>query len=76
MIVGGAVQGGDIFGTLPQFALAGPNDAGSNGRWIPTTAIDQYGATLAQWFGVSAANFPAIFPNLVNFPTQTLGFLG
>ena len=76
MIVGGAVQGGDIFGTLPQFALAGPNDAGSNGRWIPTTAIDRYGATLAKWFGVTAANFPAIFPNLANFPTQTLGFLG
>jgi uncharacterized protein (DUF1501 family) len=75
MILGGAVQGGDIYGTLPVFALAGPNDAGSNGRWIPTTSIDQYGATLAEWFGVSAANLPPIFPNLANFPTQTLPFL-
>ena len=76
MIAGGAVQGGDIYGVLPRFVLGGPDDAGSNGRWIPTTAIDQYGATLAKWFGVPAASFPAIFPNLVNFPVQTLSFLG
>lgn len=74
-IMGGAVQGGDIYGTLPVFALGGPNDAGSNGRWIPTTSIDQYGATLAQWFGVTAANLPSIFPNLANFTNQNLGFV-
>jgi uncharacterized protein (DUF1501 family) len=75
MILGGAVKGGDIYGTLPVFVLAGPNDAGNNGRWIPTTSIDQYGATLAQWFGVSAANLSPIFPNLGNFATQNLGFI-
>lgn len=75
MIVGGAVKGSDIYGTLPVFTPGGPNDAGSNGRWIPTTSTDQYGATLAQWFGVSAANLPAIFPNLANFTTQKLGFI-
>jgi uncharacterized protein (DUF1501 family) len=76
MVLGGAVKGGDIYGTLPAFALGGPNDAGNNGRWIPTTSIDQYGATLAQWFGVSAANLAPIFPNLANFSTTKLGFLG
>jgi len=75
MIVGGAVKGGDIYGTLPVFTLGGPNDAGSNGRWIPSTSTDQYGATLAQWFGVSAANLPPIFPNLGNFSTKNLGFI-
>jgi uncharacterized protein (DUF1501 family) len=40
------------------------------------TPIDQYGATLAKWFGVPAGDFAAIFPNLANFPTQTLTFLG
>jgi uncharacterized protein (DUF1501 family) len=75
MILGGAVKGGDIYGTLPVFALAGPNDAGSNGRWIPTTSIDQYGATLAQWFGVSATNLSPIFPNLGNFTTKNIGFV-
>ena len=76
MMMGGAVAGGDIYGTLPVFTPGGPSDVGTNGRWIPTTAIDQYGATLANWFGVPSADFAAIFPNLANFPTQTLSFLG
>jgi len=76
LIVGGAVQGGDIFGQFPTLALGGPNDAGNNGRWIPTTSVDQYGATLASWFGVQPTELPAIFPNLANFTVPTLGFMG
>jgi uncharacterized protein (DUF1501 family) len=76
MMMGGTVLGGDIYGTLPTFTPGGPDYSGSNGRWIPTTSIDQYGATLATWFGVRAADLPAIFPNLANFTTQKLGFLG
>jgi uncharacterized protein (DUF1501 family) len=76
MIMGGAVLGGDIYGKLPTFALGTGDDSGSNGRWIPTTSIDQYGATLATWFGVQASDLPAIFPNLANFTTTKLGFLG
>jgi len=76
MMMGGAVLGADIYGTLPTFALGGPDDSGGNGRWIPTTSIDQYGATLASWFGVQASDLPAIFPNLSNFTTTKLGFLG
>jgi len=76
LILGGAVQGNALYGTFPTLALGGPNDADQNGRWIPTTALDQYAATLATWFGVSAANLPSIFPNLTNFTTSNLGFLG
>jgi len=75
LIMGGAVKGGDFYGTWPTLALGGPDDATGQGRWIPTTSLDQYGATLAQWFGVAPANLPAIFPNLNNFTTKTLGFL-
>jgi uncharacterized protein (DUF1501 family) len=75
-IMGGAVHGGDIYGQFPTFALGGPDDAGSNGRWIPTTSVDQYGATLAKWFGVADADLPSIFPNLPNFTTPTLAFVG
>ena len=53
-----------------------PDDAGSRGSWIPTTGLDQYGATLASWFGVGAGDLATVFPNLVNFATKTLGFVG
>jgi uncharacterized protein (DUF1501 family) len=76
IIMGGAVAGGDVYGQFPQLALGGPNDAGSNGRWIPTTSVDQYGGTLAQWFGVPTANLPSIFPNIGSFSAPTLTFLG
>lgn len=76
LILGGAVRGNTIYGTFPTLVLGGPDDADQNGRWIPTTALDQYAATLATWFGVSAANLPAIFPNLANFQTSNLGFMG
>ena len=75
-ILGGAVKGNAIYGTFPTLALGGPDDADQNGRWIPTTALDQYAATLAAWFGVSAGNLPSIFPNLANFGTANLGFMG
>lgn len=76
LILGGAVHGGDFYGTFPTLALGGPDDAGSEGRWIPTTSLDQYGATLANWFGVPTADLPSVFPNLPNFTQQTLNFMG
>jgi uncharacterized protein (DUF1501 family) len=76
LILGGAVQGGDVYGQFPELVPGSPNDVGTNGRWIPTTSVDQYGATLATWFGVAAADLPYIFPNLPNFATPTLNFMG
>ena len=76
LVMGGAVQGGDIYGTFPKFQLGGPDDADTRGRWIPTLAIDQYGATLCSWFGIDTADLPKVFPNLANFGSQKLTFLG
>lgn len=68
--------GGDLYGTFPTQVPGGPDDATSDGQWIPTTSEDQYAATLAAWFGVPPASLPAVFPNIANFATANLGFLG
>lgn len=76
VMVGGAVRGGDLYGTFPTLALGGPDDTGSRGALIPTTSLDQFGATIARWFGVDEAAMPTVFPNLANFATTDLGFMG
>jgi len=74
IVVGGAVKGGNIYGTFPTLALGGPNDASSNGRWIPSTSSAQYAATLAQWFGLPASDLPYVLPYIGNFSSNNLGF--
>ena len=76
IVMGGAVKGGSIYGQFPQLILGGPNDAEKEGRWIPTTSVEQYGATLARWFGADAASLAAVFPNLGAFAPADLGLLG
>jgi uncharacterized protein (DUF1501 family) len=75
LIMGGAVSGGDIYGQVPLLELGGPQDTG-RGRWIPTSSVDEYAATLATWFGVSATNLPIVLPNIGRFATSNLGFMG
>jgi len=75
-VLGGAVQGGQIYGKFPTFELGGPDDTDVRGRWIPSTSIDQYGATLCSWFGIPSSALATVFPNLANFATSNLGFLG
>jgi uncharacterized protein (DUF1501 family) len=84
LVMGGAVIGKDFYGVVgpngsvfPDHTLgaANPLDTDGRGRFIPTCAVDQYAATLAQWFGVSLANANAIFPNLTKFTTPNLGFM-
>ena len=76
LVLGGAVKGGDLYGTFPTMALGGPDDSSTRGAMIPTTSVDQYGGTMAKWFGVSAAAMPQVFPNIANFAVPDLGFLG
>jgi len=75
IVMGGAVKGGQLYGTFPTLTLNGPDDSGTNGRWVPSTGSVQYAATLASWFGVSAAQIPTIFPNIGSFATANLGFV-
>lgn len=85
-VMGDSVKGGDfyfqpIIGGYPNLALGGPNDTDDNssgtarGRWIPTTGVDQYAATLATWFGVPSSSLPTVFPNIGNFGSSDIGFM-
>jgi uncharacterized protein (DUF1501 family) len=76
LVLGGAVKGQQTYGTFPTLQLGGPDDFTSQGRWVPTTAVDQYAATLATWFGVSAADLPTVLPYVGRYATANLGFLG
>ena len=74
-IMGGAVRGGDFYGRFPTLALGGPDDTDTRGRWIPTTSVEQYAATLAAWYGLPASDIPLVFPLIGRFPSANLGFM-
>lgn len=80
LIVGGAVQGHTLYGTYPNLTPGGPDDTDGGtsprGRWIPTTSVEQYAATLATWYGLSSVDLTAVFPLIGRFPSSNLGFLG
>ena len=73
-IVGGAVNGTELYGKMPTLTVNGPDDT-TQGRWIPTTSVDEYAATLATWFGVSPTDLPTVLPNIGRFAKPNLGFL-
>ena len=80
-VLGGAVRGGRVFGTFPTYSVKNANnnqfdgsaDQLANGSLLPTTSLDQYGYTLAQWFG--ASNAGSVFANVGNFGSGNLGFV-
>jgi uncharacterized protein (DUF1501 family) len=85
LVMGGAVKGGDLYGNFPVLGTkntnnnnfdSSPNQLG-NGALLPETAVDQLGATLGRWFGLSDPQLLDIFPNLANFDAakRNLGFM-
>lgn len=87
LVVGGGLTAADFYGVntqngtpFPSLVFNAIDDAdsgsGARGRWIPTTSVEQYAATLARWYGVPDANLGAVFPKLSNFPNTNLGFMG
>ncbi len=81
-VMGGAVQGGDIYGTYPEdLSLDSPDELGWGGGVIlPTTSCDEYFAELALWLGVSPSELYTVLPNIGNFyspsaSTPPIGFM-
>jgi uncharacterized protein (DUF1501 family) len=82
-VMGGAVRGGDLYGSFPVYGAKNANnnnfdsslDQLGNGSLLPTTSVDQLGATLARWFGLSDSQLLDVFPNLQNFTQRDLGFM-
>jgi uncharacterized protein (DUF1501 family) len=84
-VMGGAVRGGDLYGNFPVLGAknannnnfdSSPNQIG-NGALLPETSVDQLGATLGRWFGLSDAQLLDVFPNLANHNPgrRDLGFM-
>ena len=73
-VMGGAVNGGRFYGTPPAVANNGPDDVGQ-GRLLPGISVDQYAATMASWFGVSATDMATVLPSIGNYSTRNLGFV-
>jgi len=84
-VVGGAVRGASFYGAPPPISVG--NGSGSEDQWhvgqgrlLPSTAVDQYAATLARWFGVSNTELAGVLPHIGNFGGSAypidLGFMG
>ena len=74
LVIGGAVAGRTLYGRYPLLQIDGPDDVGG-GRMIPGVSSDQYAATLAKWFGVSAGSLSVVAPHIGNFAQGDLGFM-
>ncbi|MBO6504307.1 MAG: DUF1501 domain-containing protein [Kordiimonadaceae bacterium] len=66
MVVGGAVKGREIYGTMPEAKLNHDQDSGG-GRLIPTLSVEQYAAPLGSWFGLGPSELTTALPRLGNF---------
>ncbi|MBK8188636.1 MAG: DUF1501 domain-containing protein [Cellvibrio sp.] len=73
-VVGGAVNGGQFYGTAPQISLNSDDQVGQ-GRLLPSTSVDQLAATLASWFGANTSEINSILPNVSRFASSNLGFM-
>ncbi|MEO0606636.1 MAG: DUF1501 domain-containing protein [Pseudomonadota bacterium] len=75
-VAGGQVQGKRLYGEVPLATVGGSSYTRTRGRLIPTTSVEQYAATMGNWFGLNSSELATALPNLNNFNTTDLGFLG
>ena len=67
LVMGGAVNGGKLYGDWPEYIVGGADDVGDKGRIIPSMSLNQLGASLGSWMGLSTSDLLDVFPDLQNF---------
>jgi len=73
VVIGGAIDGGKVYGEHPIFSADDPQFLDRRGALVPSTSTDQFSASIAKWFGdFSESQLLEIFPNLANFDQKTL----
>lgn len=73
-VIGDAVQGRQIYGSMPPYTLGHEQDAGS-GRFIPTVSVEQFAEPLGRWFGLNDTEINASLPGLSNFTAPAPAFI-
>jgi uncharacterized protein (DUF1501 family) len=72
MVMGGAVNGGKIYGSYPRMNLSeNPLNVDTRGNFVPTLSTDEFYAELALWYGISPQDLCYVLPNLTNFYTYS-----
>ncbi len=86
-VMGGAVNGQRFYGVAPPVSTSDAKTGNAynpenqwhvgQGRLLPSTSVDQFGATMAQWFGVAQSEMAQVFPHIGNFAgTFAGGYMG
>jgi len=76
LVMGGAVNGGRLYGDWPNYAVGSEDDIGNEGRVIPSLSLNEYGAALGGWMGLSNSDLLDVFPDLANFNDDWRSGLG
>jgi uncharacterized protein (DUF1501 family) len=70
-VLGGAVNGGRVYGSYPDLALTAPSVVTGRGVTLPSVSVDEYFAELALWLGVSPGQLGNVLPRIQNFYTPS-----
>jgi uncharacterized protein (DUF1501 family) len=70
-VMGTPVQGGQVIGALPEFAIGSSDIYQSS--FIPQYSVEQYAVNLARWFGISDSEMSDIFPTYNRFDNVDFG---
>ncbi len=66
-VLGGAVNGGRVYGSYPDLALTAPSVVTNRGVTLPAVSVDEYFAEFALWLGVAPGRLADVLPRINQF---------